>query len=463
MQRILILVTWLLAVAWTPSVDANSPSALKSDKHKVRLWNQFADQLYELHKSQVKDRAIRTEISIGGYATHPQFYEETRYYDSDSGSLLSRIQRERSNPNIIHMIEVNVYNAQNKLQRDYLAAYLPDFRNAPIQTLINLHAYHNELHAFRQFDASGDRIYEQCEGRYNGRPVMISLEEHEFLAGNGQDSRVLNSKVYQACFANIPEFTDITDLPASGSRPGLLAVMEQEYDQAQIDQKLKAYNQLLEKTPAHAAGLVARGNLYFVMHDFDLAIMDYSDALHIDNSLDDAYFGRGMALARNGQVREGIDDLTIYIKHHPDSSVALTKRGVRYLWLGDDKRAEADFTRALQLNPANAEAHDDMGVILARRGDYAKALQHFQQTVTLDSSYIKGYHNLAMVYFITGQDGAALEQINKALERAPDTRDSMLLKAEILERKGAAADAKRLRQEAEFLPEGNWSERLSVQ
>lgn len=83
--------------------------------------------------------------------------------------------------------------------------------------------------------------------------------------------------------------------------------------------------------------------------------------------------------------------------------------------------------------------------------------------MTLDPSYIKGYHNLAMVLHVTGQDTQALDTINKALKLAPQERDSMLLKAEILERLGGTAEAARLRQEADFLPEGNWSERLSVQ
>ena len=56
-------------------------------------------------------------------------------------------------------------------------AYLPVFRNAPFQTLINLHHYEGKLDVFRQFDASGTRIYEQCKGRFLGGEVDISLEE----------------------------------------------------------------------------------------------------------------------------------------------------------------------------------------------------------------------------------------------------------------------------------------------
>jgi tetratricopeptide (TPR) repeat protein len=415
-----------------------------------------------LHNKQIQNRTIRTETEIGGYATHPQYYEETRYYDEKSGLLLSRIQRERNESAAIHLIEVNVYDAKDVLQRDYLAVYLPVFRNAPIQTLINLHTYNKGLHAFRQFDASGDYIYEQCQGKYQGKDVLLSLDEDQFSPGAGQKKSVVRSKLYKMCFNDLPKVIDNAIMLRSSARPGVLSMLDQEIDADKIDSQVAHYTRLLEQQPTHTGNLLARGNLYFAMHDFDLAILDYSEALRIDKTLDEAYFARGMALARNGQIKEGIADMTIYIGKHPDSSVAYTKRGVRYLWQGDDKLAQADFERAIALDPANAEAHDDLGVILARQGDHRAALAHFEKTVSLDASYFKGYHNLAMVYYITGQDTKALDAIDKVLKLAP-SRDSMLLKAEILTRLGGTAEATRLRQEAEFMPEGNWSERLSVQ
>lgn len=42
-------------------------------------------------------------------------------------------------------------------------------------------------------------------------------------------------------------------------------------------------------------------------------------------------FKREMALARDGRVEEGILDLTYFIKLNQNSSLAYTKRGVRYI------------------------------------------------------------------------------------------------------------------------------------
>ena len=444
-------------------VMANSPSVMQVDQAQVTHWNQFVDDLYLLHQAQLQGKEIRTQSETGGYANYPDFFVETRYYDAATGLLLSRVQRESKHPDLIHLIEVNVYDDKQQLQRDYLAAYLPEHRNAPIQTLINLHAHQQGLHAFRQFDASGERIYEQCQGQFANKSVFISLDEDELVSGPAQRKKILDSPVYQQCFAAIPMRADEFLQPVQGSTPSLIAVMARPYSEDEVQSHIEELSQFLEAAPANTAYLVQRGNLYFVIHDFDLAILDFTDAIQHDKTVDDAYFGRGMALARNGQLAEGIADLTEYIRRQPESSVAYTKRGVRYLWSDEDKKAEADFRQALRLNPDNAEAHDDLGVIYARRGEYPRAIRHFSQTLRIDPSYIKARHNLAMVYYISGQDNEALANVDMVLAVTPQARDSLLLKAEILQQLGHVSAAAAIKQEAEFLPEGNWSEHIAIE
>ena len=116
-------------------------------------------------------------------------------------------------------------------------------------------------------------------------------------------------------------------------------------------------------------------------------------------------------------------------QRHPTSSRAYTKRGVRYLWVHNDAKAEQDFKHAIKLNADNAEAHDDLGVIIARRGEYKQALQHFNAAVSIDPTYFKAYHNLAMVYFLQGQDSMALSAVEHSLALVPEQRNSLLLKA----------------------------------
>ncbi|NOZ09753.1 MAG: tetratricopeptide repeat protein [Gammaproteobacteria bacterium] len=231
----------------------------------------------------------------------------------------------------------------------------------------------------------------------------------------------------------------------------------------QAEALVARYSQQLLQHPGQANVYVQRGNIYFLMHDFDSAIWDFSKALDLDEATDLAYFGRGMARGRNGEIDAGIDDLTVYIERHPDSSLAYTKRGVRYLWKGDREHAFRDLSKAVVLNPANAEAHDDLGVVYALREEPVKAIGHFSATIKLDPSYQKAYHNLAMAYFITDNAKAALPVVDQAISMRPNDRNALLLKAQILDSLGRSGEAKVVRDEAEFLPEGNWSERISIQ
>jgi Flp pilus assembly protein TadD len=241
-----------------------------------------------------------------------------------------------------------------------------------------------------------------------------------------------------------------------------LARFDEPADSGFLVREIERLDRELARRPTDAALHVRRGEVHFKRHDFDEAVADFTAALKLDDRLDEAWFGRGMALGRGGRIDEGIRDLDVYLQRQPRSSLAHTKRGVRYLWKGDLDNAEMDFSKALSIDPDNAEAHDDLGVIHAQRGEYDRAETHFLATVRVDPSYQKGHHNLAMVCYITGKNECALAAVNRGLALMPDARDSLLLKASILETLGRHAEARTTREEAEFLPEGERSSRLPI-
>lgn len=466
--RLLVAILALGVAGTTPA--AQQFSRMTGDPEHVRSWNRFADALYELHLQRLDGRRIRTDEQVGGYGgfTGPRdFYREVSYFDADTGELLSRIEWERDDPNTVHVIEVFVRDDQGRTERDYLAAFLPKYRNAPIQTLINLHNYNGDLHAFRQFDASGDRIYEQCQGRHFDEQVEIFLEDYELFTGSGDAARLMNTEAYLACFGDLAveagKYLDpLSDAPG-GSSAGTSLAYSADADHDAVAIQIRDLGRRIEQAPDDPALYVERGNRYFLVHEFDRAIEDYSVALRLDDGLDEAWFGRGMARGRAGAIDEGIADLTVYIQRHPDSSLAYTKRGVRHIWNGDLDSAERDLSRAVELEPGNAEAHDDLGVVRAQRRQYAQAVEHFQASIRHDPGYQKAYHNLAMVYYLTGRNEQALDSVDRALALRPAARDSLMLKGVVLRALGREEQAAAYLDEAEFLPEGNWSEQLSIQ
>lgn len=449
-----------------PAFANPEPVTLKEDPDHITRWTEFYQALVNLHQQRTNSRTVTRKDTTGGYANQPEYYLESIFTDSISQQMLSRIRYTKSRPEEIHTIEIFIYDEDGRLVRDYLAAYLPDFRNAPIQTLINLHNHDQELKAFRQFDASGNLIYEQCLGRYFDEEISLSLEEDDLPSVAGATPQGVSHEIYLACFNSISISAEpYLDLSIEIPGKGTLTSKNAQSTAVSIDiiNQLDLITLRLAQQPEDYGLYLQRGNLHFELQNFTQAIADFSTALNLNDNLDEAYFGRGMAHGRAGNIRQGINDLTVYIKRNPTEARAYTKRGVRLIWLGELVEAERDLRTAIILDPESAEAHDDLGVILAQRGNYNTALKHFRQTITIDKNYQKGYHNLATTYFLLGDYHAALKAIEQALRLRADAKNSVLLKGEILSRLGKEDEAQKFFKSADQLQDGNWSENWAIQ
>ena len=442
-------------------------SAMGEDKKQVTEWNRFADALLILHNWQTSQTSIRTEESTGGYGglNRGDFYRNVKYIDKDSGRVLSNIQWELENPDRVHTIEVLLYDSEGRLDVDYSAAFLPGHRNAPMHTLINFYGDHAGLRSFRQFDASGEKIYEQCTGKHFDEEVDISLEDYQLLTPAPEVVAIMKSEAYIACFGDVPKqvgkyIDPLNSLPSTLTN-GTTNTSGDEF--TAVQKRIQSLDKQIGLYPDRARLYVQRGREYFRLQEFDQADSDLTTAIELDSKLDPAWYWRGMVRGRQARLEEGIADLTVFIERNPDSSVAFTKRGVRYIWKGELEKAEIDLRRAIELNPANAEAHDDLGVIMAQKQQLDKAIEHFTTTIKLDPTYQKGHHNRATALFLQGNGDAALYSVNRSLQLSPDNRNSLLLKSEILASLGRNSEAAAIRENAEFLQEGGWQEQFTMQ
>jgi len=195
--------TFLLSIL-IPVTSLNA-EVLKADNEFARICNMFADNALELHQKLIDERDVKIVKSTGGYHGNPEFYAEEKFIDKKNGKIISIVTWELENPENLHTIEVFVRDDKGRVMRDYAAAYLPTYRNAPTQTLISLHKYNGQLHAFRTFDAVGDRIVERCTGKLNGKEVNMLLDEDDLIAAIHGASDAMEQPEYKACFKGLQE------------------------------------------------------------------------------------------------------------------------------------------------------------------------------------------------------------------------------------------------------------------
>ncbi|MBE9545210.1 MAG: hypothetical protein IMF02_11995, partial [Proteobacteria bacterium] len=172
---------------------------------EAQRWSRFADDLYALHKKQIDGKSLEIKERMGGYFRQENFYKEQSFYDKKTGRLLSLIQWETQKPKNIHVIQVFIYDNKGRLQHDYVASFRISDHDDPAITEISLFDYPKGLRVFRQFNASNEIIYEDCEGKWQGKPVSIKLDVVDLEEFRDEPNTIMTTPEYRACFGRLPK------------------------------------------------------------------------------------------------------------------------------------------------------------------------------------------------------------------------------------------------------------------
>ena len=92
-------------------------------------------------------------------------------------------------------------------------------------------------------------------------------------------------------------------------------------------------------------------------------------------------FCRLMDSLSQEKLREMLERLNADIAANPDDTNAFSARGLLHMELGDERRAEEDFGRVVDLSPGNAEAHNYRGLARARLGEHRLAIVDYDSAL----------------------------------------------------------------------------------
>lgn len=167
---------------------------------------------------------------------------------------------------------------------------------------------------------------------------------------------------------------------------GLLAVACVLLTQATLamDQKSRA---------ASASSYLERGNAWVAKGEYQRAIEDFSLGLAFAPSSADLYYSRGVARVRAGNLAGNLAE--------------------------NLDAAEADFSRALQIEPGMTQAWVDRGYVLHLKGDYAGVLRDTGRALELDPKLAEAHHNRGMAYEALNDLEAARAAYDTALKLKP--------------------------------------------
>jgi tetratricopeptide (TPR) repeat protein len=84
------------------------------------------------------------------------------------------------------------------------------------------------------------------------------------------------------------------------------------------------------------------------------------------------------------------------------------------------EEAKAHLQKALQIQPAFADAHNNLGNLLLQQGQVDEAIAHFQEAQQIQPDFADALSNLGGALLQKGRTGEAIAQFQKALEIDPN-------------------------------------------
>jgi len=86
---------------------------------------------------------------------------------------------------------------------------------------------------------------------------------------------------------------------------------------------------------------------------------------------------------------------------------------------GQIESAIAEWNKVLELDPANAKAHNNLGLVLLQQGRLDEGIAHFRKAVEIDPEYGAAQNNLGVWLLRRGSLDDAITHLQKALEVSP--------------------------------------------
>lgn len=130
-------------------------------------------------------------------------------------------------------------------------------------------------------------------------------------------------------------------------------------------------------------------------------------------------FQRGLALAQRGDYEQAIGEFTSALQLDPASAQAHVHRGDAHRLKGDYAQALADYTTAVRLDPSNALALFNRGQVHWTMMHVREAIDDFGAALLIEPRNAAAYHYRGKAHAAAGEIDAAIGNFSEALRIDP--------------------------------------------
>lgn len=182
------------------------------------------------------------------------------------------------------------------------------------------------------------------------------------------------------------------------------------------------------KSPHKARPRANLGNALAKIKRYSEAIAQYQESIKIDPNNWVVYNNLGKAFTENGQIREAFEQFSkgLEMKKENDLETRALYFNIAkaYEKISDSDQAMNNYGLALKVDPNYVEAHLDLGILLAKNGKYASAIQHFNYALYLDPRMQLVHNNIGNTHMAMGNIDLAVNEYMSEIKTNPAYADS---------------------------------------
>lgn len=208
------------------------------------------------------------------------------------------------------------------------------------------------------------------------------------------------------------------------------------------EQALIYLNEVIQEQPDNGKAHLAVGYIHTEAGREAPARLHLERAVQLLPQSLDAWTYLGRLEMSGKQYRRALEDFNRALELDPAASYALMSAGQAQAALGDDASAEAMFRRALANNGKDADAANQLGLLLVRQHRLEEARKAFQQAIESQRDHAWAINNLGVLYMEMQKVDDAVAAFRYGIQVAPDEETSYLNLARVYARAGDRGKAR---------------------
>jgi serine/threonine protein kinase/tetratricopeptide (TPR) repeat protein len=303
------------------------------------------------------------------------------------------------------------------------------------------------------------RMYAETKESIWAQKATLAAQQAERLSNNEPEVHLSLGSVYSMTGKNTQAVTELKRaLELAPNSDSAYRNLGDAYSASgQSEEAIAAYQKAVAANSYYWTNHTGLGNAYLAVGDAAKALPEFQKVIEIAPDSPMGYEGVGSVYLRQGKWSEAIPQYEKALALAPDSptysnlgtayfwlrnydqatkmyekAVEMTPNdeqllgnlGDSYRWSGHSDQAAAAYGKAislafqeLQVNPRSATIMGDLGLLYAKKGDAANALQYTQQARAISSDDVQLMYSEAQVKTLIGSPEDALKSLRLALQK----------------------------------------------